>query len=303
MSRGDVRGWLLAWSLLSACGGGASGQGASSSAENRTLTPIVTAPATEEAAPADSGEACATLTERLCNDIGPTTETCGLVRQRKQELTKTQCDAMLDHYGEVLADLQSYEARNQPLTPEKMARLLDGAAATHGPRNAAITIVLFSDFQCPFCAGAAASTHAIIERYGDKVHLVFRQFPLSFHRNAHVAAEASLAAAAQGKFWPLHDRMFAHQDQLDRDSLTRHARAVGLDVTALNHALDNQTYVEAVDADFQLGVAFGVEGTPTMFLNGTRVPNASDLEDLTARIEATLNTSQSPSPPPAQPSP
>lgn len=286
MSLRDARWCVLA--LLMACGGGAAGShGAQSPASGAALTPI-TSPAAE-AAPADQGEACTTLTERLCNDLGPTTETCGLVRQRSGELTKRQCDGMLDQYQDVIADLRLYEERNQPLSPEKMARLVSGAVAVHGPTDAAITIVLFSDFQCPFCAGAATSTHDIMQRYGDKVHVVFRQFPLSFHVNAHAAAEASLVAAAQGKFWPMHDQMFAHQDQLDRASLIRHARTVGVDVVALDQALDGRAFAQAVDADFQLGVTFGVEGTPTMFLNGTRVPNASDVEDLIARIEAILN--------------
>jgi len=239
---------------------------------------------------------CQQLMTRLCADLGPTTETCELVRTRTAELEEGSCDAMTQHYSEVIADLRAYEARNQPLTPENFARMIAGATTTHGPANAPVTIVIFSDFQCPFCAGAATATHEVIQRYGDKVQVVFRQFPLPFHHHAHAAAEAALAAHAQGRFWPMHDLLFANQGGLDRASLTSYAQTLGLDVAAFNAALADATFSSAVDSDLALGVELGVNATPTMFVNAAKVPNASDADALAARIDAILN---SPTPAPA----
>lgn len=240
---------------------------------------------------------CEQLATRLCDDLGPTTDTCEMVRTRTAELEDSHCDVMSAHYAEVIGDLRAYALRNQPLSPENFARMTAGAAATHGPADAAVTIVVFSDFQCPFCAGAATATADVIERYGDRVRVVFRQFPLPFHRNAHTAAEAALAANAEGKFWPMHDLLFANQGSLDREYLTRYAQTLGLNTQNFEAALDRGTYAAAVDADLNLGVELGVNGTPTMFLNGAKVPNAGDAEALTARIDAILNSATStPSP-------
>lgn len=264
-------------------------------AQPSTLAPLATqADAGPTEASSESATPCQDLMTRLCADLGPTTDTCQIVQERTAEVGDASCRRMTQHYDEVLAELQEYEAQNQPLSADKLARAIDGATTTAGPSNAAVTILLFSDFQCPFCAGAAATTQTVKERYGEKVRVVFRQFPLPFHRNAHAAAEASLAASAEGKFWPMHDLLFANQRELDRASLSVYAREIGLDVVAFDRALDAGTYAAAVDADLALGVELGVNATPTMFLNGQRVPNASDLEDVTARIDGMLSTTPTP---------
>lgn len=247
-----------------------------------------TSPAAAEATPTDGVTRCGALMTRLCADLGPTTETCELVRVRTTELEERDCNAMSQHYTQVLAELVEYETRNQPLSPAKFGRMTDGATTTHGPANAPVTIVIFSDFQCPFCAGAAITTRDLVERYGERIRVVFRQFPLPFHHNAHAAAEASLAAHAQGKFWQMHDRLFANQGDLDRASLTQHAHAIGLHVGTFDAALDSNTYAQAVDSDLELGMELGVNATPTMFVNGARIPNAGDLDALVARIDALL---------------
>ena len=156
------------------------------------------------------------------------------------------------------------------------------------PRSAKVTIVEFSDFQCPFCSRAAEVAHKVKEKYSSKVRFVFRQFPLSFHQNAHVAAEAALAANAQGKFWEYHDKLFANQNALDRASLEKFAKETGVDVAKLKKALDDKTFAATVDADMKLGEEVAVDGTPTMFLNGTRVPNPTDFDALSQQIEAAL---------------
>jgi len=279
--------WVcLAYALACTAGCGASDP---ATTQPTALAPVATAPS-EAASDSEQAGHCERLSARLCGDLGPTTETCELVKERTAEIPENHCAAMLDHYGEVLDELEEQEARSRPLPPEQAALSIANATTTSGPENAPITVVLFSDFQCPYCAGAASATHEIQQAYGDKVRVVFRQFPLPFHRNAHLAAEASLAAHAQGKFWPMHDLLFANQGALDRESLSAYARELQLDVAAFDRALDGHTFSNAVDADLQLGVSLGVNGTPTMFLNRKRVPNASDVESLHALIDAQLDS-------------
>jgi protein-disulfide isomerase len=200
-----------------------------------------------------------------------------------------RCAVMLAHYAEVLVDLQRLEARNRPLDADQMAAVAAADAPSFGPADAAVTIVAFSDFECPYCGRAAEAAKRIEEEYGNEVRFVFRQFPLGFHPNAHLAAQASLAAHAQGKFWALHDKMFANQSKLDRASLETAAEEVGIDVAAFKKALDDGTYVGAVDADIALGEKVSVSGTPTMFLNGQRLLDATSFEAIAEAIDAALS--------------
>lgn len=236
----------------------------------------------------EARKVCDELVTKLCTEIGPTTATCEMVKTRTKEFPPERCTAMMEHYTEVVTDLKRQEEKNKPLSPEKLAMLTNGAVTTFGTAGSKVTIVEFSDFQCPFCSKAATATHALKEKYGDKIHFVFRQFPLSFHQNAHVAAEASLAANAEGKFWEFHDKMFENQAALDRPSLERLAQELGLNVANFKKALDDKTYAAAVDADLKLGGDVAVDGTPTMFLNGKRIPNPTDVDAISKEIDAAL---------------
>jgi protein-disulfide isomerase len=126
------------------------------------------------------------------------------------------------------------------------------------------------------------------EKYGTQVHVVFRQFPLSFHKEAHLAAQASLAAHAQGKFWEFHDKLFEDQSKLARPGLEASAKAVGLDMAAFNKALDDKTYQATVDADVKLGEEVMVNGTPTLFMNGKRISDPTNFEAISKAIDAAL---------------
>jgi protein-disulfide isomerase len=239
----------------------------------------------------DKRKLCTELQDKLCKDVGPDTQSCAMVKSNignQKAFPPERCEMMMGRYAEVLADLKRQEERNKPLTPEKMAKLTEGDVASFGPKDAKVTIVEFSDFQCPFCSRAANTVEELRKKYGDKVHFVFRQFPLSFHQNAHVAAEASLAAKAQGKFWEFHDKMFADQQKLDRASLEASAKEIGLNVAQFKKALDDKTYAPIVDAELKLGEEVAVDGTPTMFLNGARVPNPSDFAALAQQIDGAL---------------
>jgi protein-disulfide isomerase len=237
---------------------------------------------------ADKGKKCDELTKKLCDDIGPATQTCEMVKSTAKNFAPERCDGMLARYTEVLEGLKKQEEHNKPLSPEKMAKLTEGSATQFGPNDAKVTIVEFSDFQCPFCSRAATAVHDLKAKYGDKVHFVFRQFPLSFHQNAHLSAEAALAANAQGKFWEFHDKLFANQQKLDRESLEGYAKELGLNVNEFKKALDAKTYASVVDSEQKLGEEVAVDGTPTMFLNGKRVSNPTDLTEIAKEIDQAL---------------
>jgi protein-disulfide isomerase len=151
-----------------------------------------------------------------------------------------------------------------------------------GAARPLVHIVEFSDFDCGYCARAFRTVNAVIESYGDDVGLSYRHFPLG--STTKLVAEAAEAAAAQGKFWELHDRLFATR-KTSRADLLDHARAVGLDVAAFEQALDERRYARAVAADAAEGGALGVTGTPTFFINGRPVvgaPSPTALRELIA---------------------
>jgi len=231
---------------------------------------------------------CAELGDRLCKDLGEDTQTCKMVRSKVPQLAPVQCKGMIAEYPKVLADLQKQEAANKPLSEADQKAVASGTKAAFGPADAKVTLVEFSDFQCPYCSRAAAVTKQIKEKYSKQVRFVFRQFPLSFHQHAHLAAEASLAAAAQGKFWEYHDVLFENQQALERESLEKYAAEVGLDMGKFKKALDEGTFKEAVDKDVELGNQVAVNGTPTLFINGARASNAMDFGAVSAQIDAGL---------------
>ncbi|MFT3924886.1 MAG: thioredoxin domain-containing protein [Myxococcales bacterium] len=237
---------------------------------------------------AEKRKQCDTLTSKLCTDLGEKTQSCEMVKRETAKFPPERCDMMMQHYDEVLADLKRQEAKNAPLSPEKIAKISEGTPPAFGPADAKVTIVEFSDFQCPFCSRAADVAHKVKEKYSDKVRFVFRQFPLSFHQNAHQAAEAALAANAEGKFWEYHDKLFANQKALSREDLEKYAKETGLNLTTFKKALDDKTYAAAVDAELKLGEEVAVDGTPTMFLNGARVGNPTDFDGLSKQIEDAL---------------
>lgn len=155
---------------------------------------------------------------------------------------------------------------------------------TVGPDQALLTVVVFSDFQCPYCARLQPALQALRREYGDDVRIVFRHLPLSSHPRALLAAEAAVAAALQGKLWELQERLFAAPGRLARADLERHARAIGLDMGAFRAALDDRRYLELVATDAAAAGALGVRGTPTMLVNGTPVMGSAPFEYLQRRI-------------------
>lgn len=238
-------------------------------------------------------KACDELVSKLCAAVGKETESCQMVTTQTKQFPPERCEQMLPKLPEIVSELKKREEANKPLSSEAQALIAGGSAPTFGSASARVTIVEFSDFECPYCSRAAEVTKQIKEKYGDKVRFVFRQFPLSFHQNAKLAAEASLAANAQGKFWEFHDLLFANQQKLDAASLDEHAKKVGLNMGAFKASLGKHEFAATVDADTKLGEQVSVQGTPTMFINGARVANPTDFAALSAQIEQALG---SPSP-------
>lgn len=231
---------------------------------------------------------CDKLISKLCTDLGPETKTCEMVRSQTAMFTPERCEAMMKQYPAVIADLKKREEANKPLTPDKQQKIVEGAVAVFGPDDAKVTLVEFSDFQCPYCSRAAKATKELKGKYADKIRFVFRQFPLSFHQQAHLAAQAALAAAAQGKFWEYHDLLFENQKALSRSDLEKYATQVKLNMKEFKEALDKQTYKKAVDEDIKIGGEVAVRGTPTLFINGERASNPSDFKSIAKEIDAKL---------------
>ncbi|MAG18296.1 MAG: hypothetical protein CL944_02380 [Candidatus Diapherotrites archaeon] len=160
-----------------------------------------------------------------------------------------------------------------------------------GNADAPITIVEFSDFECPFCGRFYTDTLGQLrEKYVEtgKVKIIFRDFPLSFHPEATPAAEASECAADQGKFWEFHDLIFENQTTMSAASYKQWAADLGLDTEQFNSCVDDGTHAAEVRADFAAGQAAGVSGTPTFFINGQKVVGAQPFSVFEQIIEAEL---------------
>jgi protein-disulfide isomerase len=158
---------------------------------------------------------------------------------------------------------------------------------SRGPAGAPITIVEFSDFQCPFCAKAQPVLERVMKAYPDKVRLVFRDFPLSFHSNAARAAEAGHCAHEQDKFWLLHDWIFQHQGDLDEQQILSAASKLGLD-QRFSVCMASHKYRQAVADNQAAGEKAGVSGTPAFFVNGEMLSGAQPFEKFQEVIDRQL---------------
>jgi protein-disulfide isomerase len=157
-----------------------------------------------------------------------------------------------------------------------------------GNPRAPVTIVLFSDFQCPYCARVGPTLEEVQRQYGDKVRIVWKHQPLSFHPHALPAAEAAEAAREQGKFWQMHDRLFGSQRELSPELYERLAKEVGLDVRRFQAATRSGKFRARIQEDQQLAARIGAQATPTMFVNGEKVEGAVPFATLKAVVDRKL---------------
>jgi protein-disulfide isomerase len=164
---------------------------------------------------------------------------------------------------------------------------IDGAPI-RGAVNAPVTIVVFSDLECPFCAKVWTTLHQIEEEYPGKVRFAFKHRPLPFHQHARLAAKAARAAQAQGRFWEFHDALLAAHEPVDEASLERRASEVGLDVARFRQAMRSDEVDAAVAADDEEGTRLGLKGTPTLFVNGRRIIGAQPIDVIRASVDRAL---------------
>ncbi len=166
-----------------------------------------------------------------------------------------------------------------------------GDAPFMGKADAKVEVIEFSDFQCPFCKKGEEIMKGLRKKYGDKIKIAFKQFPLPFHNHAKMAAEASLCAKDVGgneKFWSLHDVMFENQAKLDKNSLLDAAFKLGLDKKLFETCLTSGKFTAKVEADMEEGKKVGVKSTPTFFINGKIINGAHPLETFSKIIDAEL---------------
>jgi protein-disulfide isomerase len=151
--------------------------------------------------------------------------------------------------------------------------------------GAPLTLVQYGDYECPYTRQSLPIVHALQQQLGARLRFVYRHFPLTaIHPHALHAAEAAEAAGAQGHFWPMHDYLFAHQHELEDGQLIDHARAVGLDTSQFAQEMAAHAHLDRIQTDVESGIASGVQGTPTFFVNGARHECSYDREALLAAL-------------------
>ncbi len=157
---------------------------------------------------------------------------------------------------------------------------------SRGPSDAPVTIVEFTDYECPYCRRYYRQTyHQLVEQYEGEVHYVVRNYPLSIHPNARKAAEAAECAHNQGRFWEYHDHLFEHADALEPADLKSYARELGLDGEQFEQCLESGAESETVEGDMATGRRLGIRGTPTFFVNGRPLVGAQPLSAFRSAIQ------------------
>jgi protein-disulfide isomerase len=174
-----------------------------------------------------------------------------------------------------------------PARAESAQTQLSGSIE-QGPKSASVTILVFSDFECPFCARLVPVLKQIVEKNAQDVRVVFKSFPLDIHQKAMWAHEAALAAAASGRFWAMHDALFADQTHLGRKELVERGRRLGLPEGAIERAIDQSAFRDRIERDLQDGRDLGVMATPTLFVNGRKFVGAQRVEVIQAAIDEQL---------------
>ena len=171
--------------------------------------------------------------------------------------------------------------------PPPVYKIATDDQPSKGKADAAVTLVEFTDYQCPVCAAAQPTLERLITEYGDRVRFVVRDFPLKMHADARKAAEAAEAAREQGKYWDFTAILFRNQSALKPDQLKQYAQVLGLDRAKFDAALESGRFADSVQRDLSDGERIGVTGTPTFFVNGRRAADSS-YETLKAALEAAL---------------
>jgi len=204
------------------------------------------------------------------------------------------------HYVGLIRSGKMADLRLEQATEMSVSKLAASAAAstsesaglsienepTLGSESAPLTVVVFADFGCPYSQQSAFTLRSAAAEYGDKVRVVYKDFPLvDLHPEAELASEAAACADDQGKFWEMHDRIYQNQSDLSAENLTNHARSLGLEMGKFISCFNNSAHQSEIAADFEEGLKLGVYGTPTFFLNGQRVNGVMPADLLRSTIE------------------
>lgn len=160
----------------------------------------------------------------------------------------------------------------------------DVDAPSAGPTDAPITLLEFSDFECPYCGAFFGTLERLKSEYGDRLRIVYRHYPLDNHPNAFQAARASMCAADQGRFWEMHDLLFQEQNRLGNADLREKAERLSLDTAAFDECLASDRHIDTIERDIRAGDRVGVDGTPAVFVNGIPVPGGAAPYDVIAEM-------------------
>jgi len=204
---------------------------------------------------------------------------------------------ILNTQQEILKRLDAIEKRLSTAAPQapppidynKVYEIPIGNSPTKGDKNAPVTIIEFSDFQCPYCARLQPTLKDVLNAYPKDVRLVFKQYPLPFHPQARNAAKASMAAGEQGKFWEMHDMIFENFNQLNEEKFSEFAQKISLDVKKFQADYNSNKYDQLIQQDINTGRSANVTGTPTLFINGKRMVQRS-FNDFKDAIDNILKT-------------
>jgi protein-disulfide isomerase len=207
----------------------------------------------------------------------------------RDQVRQAARDAKIQQARQALADRLLASAAIKILLRAPRTSVDAGSGPRRGSPQAPVTIIEFSDYQCPFCKRAQPTLRLVAAKYGERVAFAYRDFPLDdIHPEARIAAESAHCAADQGKYWEYHDALFALSPVLGRDKLNEAARQTGLNESAFSACVDARKYKPLVERDAAEGQRLGVDGTPAFFINGVSLTGAVPLAEFEKIIDAEL---------------
>ncbi|MFL6438135.1 MAG: thioredoxin domain-containing protein [Terriglobales bacterium] len=202
---------------------------------------------------------------------------------RGRRIAKLRSDFMTSLRGHTQIDVL--------LAPPRATHTLSGGHSS-GQGNAPVTVVEFSDFQCPFCSQLSLTLDRVRHQYGDQLQIIFKHFPMPMHLQAEKGAEAAWCAAEQNRFWPMHDVLFAESSLLAREQFDELANRAKLDLSAFKQCVSSHRASSALLKDKEDGKSLGVTGTPTIFINGQMVTGNRSYDELRAIVDKELRSAQ-----------
>lgn len=194
--------------------------------------------------------------------------------ESSQQILLTKVETIEESQKEIMKLLKSGVQPKQAkpgIDYNKVNNIPVANSPVRGNVNAPITVVEFSDFECPYCSKLQPTLKQVLEAYPDKVRLVYKEFPLSFHKQAKNASKAALSAGEQGKYWEMHDLIFKDYNKLNEEKFKGYAVKLGLDMERFMKDYQSNKYDAQIQRDINLGTSVGVRGTPSLFMNGKRM--------------------------------